>query len=143
MDRSEEPTTLADAIRLLLRDMVEPKGIATHLDDRLSEEPTVEARTVVYRIVREALVNVLQHAHARSVVIAIETDHGGVLVALEDDGAGFDVATVFDVPSIHLGLKVMRERAEMSGGWLRVDSAIGRGATINFWIPSFTLTSDR
>ena len=117
-------------------------GIATHLDDRVSEEPTVEARTVLYRIVRDALVNVVQHGHARSVVIAMETDHGGVRVALEDDGVGFDAATAFHVPSLHIGLTAMRERAERSGGWLRVDSAIGRGATINFWIPSFISTSD-
>jgi signal transduction histidine kinase len=118
-------------------------GIATHLDDRVSEEPSVETRTVVCHIIRDALVNVMQHAHARSVVIAMETDHGGVRVALEDDGVGFDAATAFDVPSLHLGLRVMRERAERSGGWLRVDSATGRGATINFWIPSSISTSDR
>jgi len=63
-------------------------------------------------------------------------------VTLEDEGAGFDAATAFDVPSLRLGLTVMRERAERSGGWLRVDSAVGRGATIDFWIPSFISKSD-
>jgi signal transduction histidine kinase len=130
-------------IRLLLRDMAEPVGIPAHLDDRLNEEPTVEAGTVVYRIVQDAMANVLQHAHARNVVIAMETDLDGVRVTLEDDGAGFDVATVFDAESPHPGLSLMRDRAEMSGGWLRVDSAVGRGTTINFWIPSSISTSDR
>jgi hypothetical protein len=47
VDRSEGPTPLAEAIRQLLHDVAEPTGISTHLDDRLDEEPTSEARTVV------------------------------------------------------------------------------------------------
>jgi signal transduction histidine kinase len=137
VDRSEGPTPLAKAIRSLLRDVVEPSGIATHLDDRLSEEPAVEARTVVYRIVEEALINVKQHARARSVVIAVELQDGGVLATIEDNGTGFDPVRVLELPGGHLGLHVMRERAQRSGGWLRVDSAIGNGTAIEFWIPSF------
>jgi signal transduction histidine kinase len=129
---------LAAAIRLILQDMAEQSGIATHLDDRLREEPTAESRTVVYRIVKEALINVQLHANAHSVVISVETSEGGVRVTIEDNGTGFDPVRVFELPPGHLGLQVMRERAQMSGGWLRADSAIGHGTTIEFWIPSFT-----
>jgi len=58
-----------------------------------------------------------------------------VLVAIEDNGRGFDPDKIFEVPEDHLGLQVMRERAEMSGGWLKVDSPFGRGTTVEFWIP--------
>lgn len=127
---------LAAAIRMLLEDVAATSGIATHLDDRLREEPEAEARTVVYRIVREALINVRQHAHPRSVVIAIETHDGGIQVTIEDNGTGFDPIAELEAPAGHLGLQVMRERAQMSGGWLRADSAVGQGTTISFWIPS-------
>jgi signal transduction histidine kinase len=137
VDRSEGPTPLGAAIRLLLQDSV-PSGIASHLDDRLREEPTAEARTVIYRIVEEALINVLQHANAGSIVIAFETHEGGVLVTIEDNGSGFDPVKAFELPAGQLGLQVMHERAQMSGGWLRAESAIGHGTTITFWIPSFT-----
>lgn len=136
MDRSEGPTPLAEAIRQLLHDVAEPTGIATHLDDRLDEEPTSEARTVVYRIVKEALMNVVQHAHARSIVIAVERHEDGVLVTIEDNGKGFDPVEALERSAEHLGLEVMRERAQMSRGWLRADSAMGFGTTIACWIPS-------
>jgi signal transduction histidine kinase len=127
---------LAVAIRRLLQSVAEGSGIATHLDDRLDEEPTSEARTVVYRIVEEALTNVKRHARACSVVVAVERQAAGVLVTIEDNGAGFDPVDVFELSAEHLGLQVMRERAQMSGGWLRANSAIGFGTTIEFWIPS-------
>jgi signal transduction histidine kinase len=140
VDRSEGPTPIAEAIRQLLHDVAEPTGIATHLDDRLDEEPTPEARTVVYRIVNEALINVVQHAHPRSIVISVSRHECGVLVTIEDNGKGFDPVEALDLSAEHLGLQVMRERAQMSGGWLRADSAIGFGTTIAFWIPSSTRT---
>jgi len=136
VDRSEGPTPLAAAIRSLLQKVVEPSGIPTHLDYRLDEEPAPAARTVVYRIVEEALINVQQHAGARGVVIAVEWQDGGVLVTIEDNGVGFDPVRAFEPSDVHLGLQVMLERAQMSGGWLRADSAIGQGTTIEFWIPS-------
>ena len=140
MDLSEGPTPLAEGIRQLLHDVAEPTGIATHLDDRLDEEPTSEARTVVYRIVKEALMNVVQHAHARSIVIAVEPHEDGVLVTIEDNGKGFDPVEELELSAEHQGLEVMRERAQMSRGWLRADSAMGFGTTIAFWIPSDSRT---
>ena len=116
--------------------MAEQTGIATHLDDKLDEEPTSETRTVVYRIVKEAVNNVVQHAHARSIVMAVAWHDRGVLVTIEDNGDGFDPVDALEPSAEHLGLHVMRERAQVSGGWLRADSAIGFGTTITFWIPS-------
>jgi len=66
----------------------------------------------------------------------VESQVDGTLVTIEDDGTGFDPRTALGLPDDHLGLQVMRERAQKAGGWLRVDSAIGEGATIRFWIPS-------
>jgi signal transduction histidine kinase len=136
VDRSEGPTPIAEAISQLLLDIIEPSGIATHLDDRLVEEPSPETRTVLYRIVEEALINVQKHARAQSVVIALDQHEDGVLATIEDNGNGFDPVEVFQLSGEHLGLRVMRERAQMSGGWLRANSAAGYGTTIEFWIPS-------
>jgi signal transduction histidine kinase len=136
VDRSEGPAPLADAIRQLLHDVAESSGIATHLDDKLDEEPASDTRTVVYRIVEEALNNVAQHAHAHGIVVAVARDEDGVLVTIEDNGDGFDPVEALAPSAEHLGLRVMRERAQTAGGWLRADSAIGSGTTIAFWIPS-------
>jgi signal transduction histidine kinase len=136
VDRSEGPLPLAEGIRRLLEDIVESGGIAGHLDDRLREELSAETRAVAYNIVRDALINVRHHSDADSVVISLESQVEGTLVTIEDDGTGFDPKTAFALQDDHLGLKVMRERAQKAGGWLRVDSAFGEGATIRFWIPS-------
>ncbi len=136
MDRSEGPAPLGDAIRQLLHDVTESSELATHLDDKLDEEPTSETRTVIYRIVKEALNNVVEHAHARGIVMAVAPHELGVLVTIEDNGDGFDPVDALEPSAEHLGLRVMRERAQMAGGWLRAESAVGSGTTIAFWIPS-------
>jgi signal transduction histidine kinase len=86
--------------------------------------------------VNEALMNAVQHAHPRSIVITVARHGRGVLVTIEDNGKGFDPVETLEPSPEHLGLQVMRERAQMSGGWLRADSAMGFGTTIAFWIPS-------
>jgi PAS domain S-box-containing protein len=86
----------------------------------------------VYRIVQEALANVVKHAGARTVDVLIESLTDEVHVSIADDGAGFDFA---GSPPDGLGLSDMRERANMLGGTFRVDSTPDRGTTIDVRIP--------
>ena len=60
-----------------------------------------------------------------------------VSVAVEDDGKGFDVeeALQASLQRKTIGLSTMMERTEMLGGELKVDSALGRGTRVNFWLP--------
>jgi signal transduction histidine kinase len=126
---------LAAAIRRSMWEIAELAGVVPHLDDRLEGlQLSDEARRAIFRIVKEALVNVRRHARARSVVIALEPHEDGARVSVEDDGRGFDDEAV--APHGHLGLRSMHERAELAGGWLRVRSFPGSGTTIECWVPA-------
>jgi nitrate/nitrite-specific signal transduction histidine kinase len=91
-----------------------------------------ELETAVYRIVQEALANAVAHAQASRVAIEVTEDGNGVRVAVHDDGSGFDPAAA----SSGFGLKRMRERAELLGGSLEIDSWAGEGTEVRAAIPS-------
>lgn len=105
------------------------------VDADLGSEPVAsyEAKEALYRIAQEALHNVVKHARARSVRLALSAGDGGLTLAVEDDGAGFETDAVF--PG-HLGLRSMRERAAAVGGRLVLDSAPGRGTLLTAWVPA-------
>ena len=128
---------LAAALRVYLEQNLDQTGLAYTLEDRLTEEPPAETRVVLYRIAQEALANVRKHARANSVAVALESRDGGVLVRVTDDGAGFlQEDAPHPVERVgHMGLASIRERAEMAGGWIRIDSAPGAGTTVQFWLP--------
>jgi two-component system NarL family sensor kinase len=85
-----------------------------------------------YHIVREALTNVARHAGATSADVRLEERDGTLRLRVSDDGAGFDVARV---SAERFGLVGMRERAHLLGGELRIDSAPGRGTTLEVDLP--------
>jgi signal transduction histidine kinase len=87
----------------------------------------------VFRIAQEALANTLRHSGAASVRVRLDMPDGRLLLAVADDGSGFDPAGV--AAGRHLGLVSMRERAAALGGELRVESAPGSGTTISMEVP--------
>jgi PAS domain S-box-containing protein len=92
-----------------------------------------DTETSLYRIVQEALTNVTRHAQATSVGILLERGEGRVKVFVEDDGIGF--STGLDESRGRLGLVGMRERAEMLGGSLVIESTPGEGTSIIVEVP--------
>jgi signal transduction histidine kinase len=94
---------------------------------------TQSDRGQALRIVKEALINVRKHADAENVAVTIVPGERGVEVTVSDDGAGFDPSSTAPRPG-HRGLATIRDRAEVSGGWARVESDSG-GTTIRFWMP--------
>jgi PAS domain S-box-containing protein len=104
------------------------------LDDHLKSQPSLETRTILYRIVQEALVNTRKHAQAANVTVALDERDYGYHVLVSDDGVGFVVDSAAPLPG-HLGLRAMRERAALAGGWLSIDAAPGRGTTVEVWVP--------
>jgi PAS domain S-box-containing protein len=105
-----------------------------HLDDQLTVQPPPESRTILYRIVQEALTNVRKHAQAGQATVALEEVENGFLARISDDGVGFVAGDEEPVPG-HLGLAAMRERAELAGGWLTIKAAPGEGTILEVWIP--------
>jgi signal transduction histidine kinase len=91
-----------------------------------------EHETAIYRIVQEALTNVVKHASARSISIVVATAGGMVRTVIEDDGAGFAPGAVREGA---LGLAGMRERAQLLGGRFEVDSSPDSGTTLVAEIP--------
>jgi len=97
--------------------------------------PSVE--TSLYRIVQEALINVVQHARAHRVSLLLEGRTQAVVAIVEDDGSGFEVERLQRGPAdkYWLGLHGMRERAELLGGTLTIESAPGSGTTVFVEVP--------
>ena len=126
---------LAAAVRSALDQMKLEFHIDYSLENRLNREPGPEARTIAYRIVQEALANTRKHSNASRVEVTLDSQEHGLCTSVTDDGVGFDVETTLavDRPG-HLGLKAMRERAELAEGWLRIESRPG-ATTVTFWIP--------
>jgi PAS domain S-box-containing protein len=101
--------------------------------------PAVE--TSIYRIVQEALTNVVRHAQATRVSVLLERRGDRVLAIVEDNGVGFDVEEA--AARGRMGLFGMRERAEMVGGTFAAESSPGAGTTIFVEAPYGHSDSDR
>ncbi|MFT3800957.1 MAG: histidine kinase [Burkholderiaceae bacterium] len=110
--------------------------VALRLDPSLAALADGRAETV-YRIAEEALRNVLRHAHAQRVEVALARDGAGdagrLRLTLADDGTGFAVRSF--VGDGHFGLQGMREQAELLGGTLQIDSRPGEGTRITLSMP--------
>ena len=92
-----------------------------------------DVEIAMYRIVQEALTNVVRHAHASNVGILMEWKDNKVKVFIEDDGIGFETDLLERTD--RLGLVGMRERAEMLGGALTIESTVGRGTSVIVEVP--------
>jgi signal transduction histidine kinase len=96
-------------------------------EDRLSPE----LETTIYRLVQEALTNIVKHAHASTVRLLVVAAGTEVTVEVQDDGIGFKV----DSPKSGFGLAGMRERVYLAGGTLEIDSGPG-GTTLRGTLPA-------
>ncbi len=122
---------LAPAIERLVETYREGSAAGVDLEIRMHAgrlAPDVE--TTLYRIVQEALTNVTRHADATRISVLLTRTERAVVLVIEDDGSGFDDGE----PTSGLGLTGMRERVELVGGRLRVESGRG-GTTVAVEIP--------
>ena len=134
---------LVPALRWLARTLDERTGLEVRLDvggdladDGDGERLAPEIETVVFRVVQEALTNALKHSGARRAEVAVEADAAAVRVRVTDRGAGFDPdATLDGAPVSGVGLTGMRDRVELFGGRLALDSAPGEGTEIRLVVP--------
>ena len=124
---------LVSAVERLAETFREQTGMQVDLEARLGEERLPSAvETALYRIVQEALTNIVKHAEATRVSILLTRKDGSALAVVEDDGLGFDPGAARDEG---LGLVGMRERVALVGGRLRIESAAGAGATLVAEVP--------
>jgi PAS domain S-box-containing protein len=126
---------LSAALELYLAETQSEGSTKHQLEDNLRVQPPAQVRTILYRIVQEVLANVRTHAQAEHATITLDERDYGYRVRVTDDGIGFAPDELKPVAG-HLGLSAMKERASLAGGWLRIESAPGKGTTVEVWIPS-------
>ncbi len=92
---------------------------------------------LAYQVVREAIRNALTHAHATQIVVSVVREAHDMRLMVEDDGRGFDPHAVDETH--HFGLQLIRDRVELAGGVVLVESGVGRGTRIMVRLPAETM----
>lgn len=127
---------LAAAIRWYAKETIEPQGVRVTMSiSGLNERLPSYIETAVFRIVQEALTNVLKHARATHVTVEVAQHDSRVQMVIIDDGHGFDLSSVSTGREGGMGLLGMRERAGLLGGTLTVHSQPGAGTRLEVAIP--------
>jgi len=151
-----ELTTAVEGVRRISRGLRPPAledlgveaAIRSHLRSFLQESPleldlqietvedllSLDRQLVVYRVIQEAVSNVVRHARASRVGVEVRRSEGGVEVVVTDDGVGFDPEGTF-LDGAGLGLVGMDERARLAGGRLQITSKAGEGTQVELRIP--------
>lgn len=122
------------ADRRLARHGVSVRFEVSSLPDRLPPE----LETALFRAAQEALTNIERHARAEHVLVQCSMQEGALTLEIEDDGEGFEPAAMVPQPgdARGLGLLGMRERVELFGGTVTIDSAPGSGTRVVISVPA-------
>ncbi|HEX2302681.1 MAG TPA: GAF domain-containing sensor histidine kinase [Gaiella sp.] len=124
---------LVPAVERLAATLADQSDLIVDVEAGLGDERLPrEAETALYRIVQEALTNVVKHASAGRVSITLVRKAGAAVVVVEDDGTGFESD---GIRADALGLTGMRERVALVGGRLTVESSADAGTTLVAEVP--------
>lgn len=127
---------LVAAVRGLLVDLEVDEGLFTDLVvSGEVADGSPEAEVGLFRIIQEAVRNVIRHAAASRIDVAIHYGGGTARVTVVDDGSGFDLDRDSLIAGSHLGILGMRERANLLDGHCEVYSSIGVGTTVEATVP--------
>jgi signal transduction histidine kinase len=129
---------LVGAIERFVARTAESNSLEVVFDSKgleLSLPPAIES--TLYCLVQESLNNIKKHADASEVHLTLGDENGRLLMVVADDGRGFDVGSAGDGEASHTGygLLSMRERTELAGGHMQLDSRPGGGTRIRFEFP--------
>jgi signal transduction histidine kinase len=108
------------------RSGIKVKVVAGNVSDSLDDA----LRTCIYRVVQEALHNVSSHSGARNATVSVQQTDGSLVLAVEDDGSGFDPGRIRG-----LGLLGMEERVKQLGGRIEIQSQPGKGTVLRVTLP--------
>lgn len=132
-----EDAGLAAALRWHVRQQIEPADVTAEVDlEKVEDLLDEDAKLAVYRIVQEALSNVVRHASARKVRVRLFRDGDAVVAEVVDDGEGFVLGGSVERFDGGLGLLGMKERAAVADGELQIDSTPGEGTRVRVRIPT-------
>jgi signal transduction histidine kinase len=119
------------ALRTFLDNFSQHSGIRVHFHNELRSRLDLQAETVMYRAIQEALTNVSKYAQTDEASVSIADNGDTVTVRVEDRGRGFSR----DSKGKGVGLFSMEERARSVGGQLEVESAPGQGTRVTLTVP--------
>ena len=124
---------LVPALERLAETVAEQAHVTVHVEASLGDARlSAEVETALYRIVQEALTNVVKHATAQTISVVLTRQGDRIVLLVEDDGHGFDPLAAHE----GLGLLGMRERIALVDGRLQVESGAERGTTIAIEVPA-------
>lgn len=126
------------AIHDWMKEQIETKyGINTHISsekEKFNLEDTT--RLLLFRSIRELLINVVKHARAKNLNVNILTQNGMMEIRIQDDGIGFDSKSdLTRLKSKGYGLFSIQERMEDLGGYMKIESNPGKGSEIKLVLP--------
>jgi signal transduction histidine kinase len=129
---------LVSALRWMLHTQGQRAGVQTRFvadPPEMHLPPHIEI--TCFRVVQEAVTNVIRHAHATSISVEVYQRSAEVAVCIRDDGRGFDVDAAYERArqGKSLGVLGMQERVSLIGGALEIDSVPHHGSTIQVLIP--------
>jgi len=104
--------------------------LSVTIETDLAERPEVAVESLLFHVAQQAMQNVMHHARARKVNVEIANDDGRIRLSVADDGIGFRA----EDPQ-GLGLRGIRERVEVCGGRMTIETAPGRGARVTVEVP--------
>ena len=128
---------LSSALGSAFRDIRDLYGFTVHARlDRVGRELDAVTALALYRIVQEAVTNVLKHAGVNEATVMLGSANGVVTVTIRDKGCGFELSDSEKVPGNEsIGLTGLRERATHVGGSLVIQTSPGKGTTVRASVP--------
>lgn len=129
----EEGAPLREVLSRLLEDFEDRFGLAIEFEcDPQLPTPSARTEAEILRIAQEALTNVRRHADATLVRVRVAVEGDQLVLEVRDNGCGFEIETVGESP---YGLAGMRERAELIGGRIEIETAPRRGTRVRLVVP--------
>jgi two-component system sensor histidine kinase DegS len=112
-------------------------GVPTQLTVTGKERRLASHKEVtIFRLIQQLINNAVDYSNASKIQINLDIGNDRARVSVEDNGKGFDLSESLTSPDAdRLGLATMRERVEMLGGQIRLDSGVGRGTKVSFDLP--------
>jgi PAS domain S-box-containing protein len=128
---------LEPAVNWLGQEYQKLHSIRVHVrDDGTSKPLSNDMKIILFRAVRELMTNAVKHAHAHHVIVSMEHRDDSIQIAVEDDGIGFNVKDIFEVPKENcFGLFSIREALRNCKGSIEIASAPGSATRITLTAP--------
>jgi two-component system sensor histidine kinase DegS len=130
---------LVPTLKKYIEGFQEKSGLPVNLTIT-GKERRLESHTeaTIFRVIQELVTNARDHAHCSSIEVSLDMDETWVRASVEDNGTGFDVDEVLQALDQYktIGLATLRERVEMLGGQMNIDSGVGRGTKVSLEIPA-------